>query len=50
MVDTELACDYAAEDADVTWRLAEYLKKQLNDKTDTDQGKKLSYLFEQVEI
>ncbi|HPC95917.1 MAG TPA: DNA polymerase I [Sedimentisphaerales bacterium] len=29
MVDTAAACEYAAEDADVTWRLYLYLKEQL---------------------
>ena len=32
-VDTHLACDYAAEDADVTWRLYEYLDARLTDAT-----------------
>jgi DNA polymerase-1 len=50
MVDTQLACDYAAEDADVTWRLAQYLSKQLKDKADTEQGKGLLFLFEHLEM
>jgi DNA polymerase-1 len=29
-VDTQAACDYAAEDADVTWQLYEYLSRRLN--------------------
>ena len=29
MVDTAAACEYAAEDADVTWRLYLYLKGRL---------------------
>ena len=44
MVDTQAACEYAAEDADVTWRLYEYLSKKLDTKTD------LKALFETVEM
>ena len=43
MVDTRLAADYAAEDAEVTWRLAEYFQKQMTDE-------ELRRLFEQIEI
>ncbi len=44
MVDTAVACEYAAEDADVTYRLYLYLKKRL------DAEPKLRELFEQVEM
>ncbi len=44
MVDTQTACEYAAEDADITWRLYEYLKDRL------DQQPSLKKLFEQVEM
>ncbi len=43
MVDTHLAADYAAEDADVTWRLAEYFQQQMTDE-------ELRRLFEQIEM
>ena len=43
MVDPHLAADYAAEDAEVTWRLYEFIDAQLKDK-------KLRQLFEQVEM
>ncbi len=43
-VDTAAACEYAAEDADVTWRLYEYLSKRLNAMGDIQQ------LFETVEM
>ncbi len=44
MVDTEAACQYAAEDADITWQLYEYLKKGLS----SEAG--LKKLFEEVEM
>lgn len=44
MVDTEAACKYAAEDADITFRLYEYLKERL----DVQPG--LKKLFEEVEM
>jgi len=44
MVDTEPACEYAAEDADITWQLYEYLKARLEKEPD------LYRLFEQVEM
>ena len=44
MVDTTAACEYAAEDADVTFRLYLYLKKRLNAEP------QLKGLFEEVEI
>ena len=44
MVDTQSACDYAAEDADITFQLYEYLRKQLDDKDD------IKKLFEDVEM
>ncbi|MBL7215066.1 MAG: DNA polymerase I [Phycisphaerae bacterium] len=43
-VDTQAACEYAAEDADVTWRLYEYLSKRLEAMGDIKQ------LFETVEM
>ena len=43
MVDLEMACEYAAEDADITWRLYKYLDSRLVDKT-------LRGLFENVEM
>lgn len=43
LVDTTAAADYAAEDADITWRLFEYLDNQLKDK-------ELRKLFEDVEM
>ncbi len=43
-VDTNTACDYAAEDADITWQLYEYLSKRLNDNHEIRQ------LFETVEM
>ena len=44
MVDTQAACEYAAEDADVTWRLYEYLSKRLDAMGD------IKTLFETVEM
>ncbi|MBN1818760.1 MAG: DNA polymerase I, partial [Sedimentisphaerales bacterium] len=44
MVDTRAACEYAAEDADVTWRLYEYLRPKL------EAEPKLKTLFEEVEM
>ncbi|MHC4184790.1 MAG: DNA polymerase I [Planctomycetota bacterium] len=44
MVDTAAACEYAAEDADVTFRLYEYLKVRLESEPD------LMKLFEEVEM
>ncbi|HLB75355.1 MAG TPA: DNA polymerase I, partial [Sedimentisphaerales bacterium] len=44
MVDTEAACEYAAEDADITWQLYEYFKACLEKEPD------LYRLFEQVEM
>lgn len=44
MVDTVAACEYAAEDADVTFRLYEYLKPKLEESPDIEK------LFEQVEM
>jgi DNA polymerase-1 len=44
MVDTEPACEYAAEDADITWQLYEYLKTRLENEPD------IHRLFEQVEM
>lgn len=44
MVDTEIACEYAAEDADVTYKLYEYLAEKLN------QQPSLKKLFENVEM
>lgn len=44
MVDTEAACKYAAEDADITWRLYEYFKQNL------DAEPALKKLFEEVEM
>ena len=44
MVDTAAACDYAAEDADVTFRLYLYLKQRL------DEEPLLRGLFEEVEM
>ncbi|MBI9018896.1 MAG: DNA polymerase I [Phycisphaerae bacterium] len=43
LVDTTMASDYAAEDADITWRLAEYIKKNFDDKD-------LQKLLDDVEI
>ena len=43
-VDTAAACEYAAEDADITWRLYEYLSKRLNAMGEIQQ------LFETVEM
>ena len=43
-VDTQAACDYAAEDADVTWQLYEVLSQRLNAQP------KLKELFEKVEM
>ncbi len=44
MVDTEAACQYSAEDADITFRLYEYLKERL------DVQPALKKLFEEVEM
>ncbi len=44
MVDTAAACRYAAEDADITWQLYEYLKTRLEKEPD------IYRLFEQVEM
>ncbi|MHC4905691.1 MAG: DNA polymerase I [Planctomycetota bacterium] len=44
MVDLAAACDYAAEDADVTWQLYEYLSKRL------DGMPQIKELFETVEM
>ncbi len=43
MVDLDMACDYAAEDADITWRLYRYLDSRLDEK-------ELRELFESVEM
>jgi DNA polymerase-1 len=43
-VDTRAACNYAAEDADVTWRLYEYLSMHLDAMPDIKQ------LFETIEM
>ena len=44
MVDLAVACEYAAEDADVTWRLYEYLSKRL------EATPQIKELFETVEM
>jgi len=44
MVDTSAACEYSAEDADMTWRVHEYLSPRL------DAEPKLKKLFEEVEM
>lgn len=44
MVDTEPACEYAAEDADITWQLYKYLKARLETEPD------IYRLFQQVEM
>ncbi len=44
MVDTVSACDYAAEDADVTWQLWQYLSTRL------DGQPAIKKLFEEVEM
>jgi len=44
MVDTAVACEYAAEDADVTWRLYEYLQARL------DGQPQIARLFAEVEM
>lgn len=44
MVDTQAATEYAAEDADVTWLLYEYLSKKL------DEQPKIKKLFEELEM
>ncbi|MBN2270082.1 MAG: DNA polymerase I, partial [Sedimentisphaerales bacterium] len=44
MVDTQAACEYSAEDADITWQLYEHLKAHLEKEPD------LYKLFEQVEM
>ena len=43
MVDTAIAADYAAEDAEVTWRLTEYFEKRLVEP-------QLRRLYEEVEV
>ena len=43
-VETSIACEYAAEDADITWQLYEYLDKKLDAKPD------IKELFETVEM
>jgi len=43
LVDTAMAADYAAEDADITWRLAEFIDNNLTDK-------ELRNLFTEVEM
>ena len=43
-IDTDLACEYAAEDADITWQLYEYLSKCL------DTEPQLQKLFNEVEM
>ncbi len=43
MVDTQQACDYAAEDADITWRLRQILEPRFTDES-------LRQLFQQVEM
>ncbi len=43
MVDTHLAADYAAEDADITWRLKNYLDQMFQDES-------LRRLFDEVEM
>ena len=44
MVDTATACEYSAEDADITFQLYEYLKNRL------EKEPSLKQLFEQVEM
>jgi DNA polymerase-1 len=44
MVDTALACEYSAEDADITMQLYHYLKQRLDKQPD------LEKLFEEVEM
>lgn len=44
MVDTALACEYSAEDADITLQLYHYLKQRLDEQPD------LEKLFEEVEM
>jgi len=44
MVDTEVAAEYAAEDADITWRLCEYLQTRLEGKPE------IAKLFAEVEM
>ena len=44
LVDTTVACDYSAEDADVTFQLYEFLRRRL------DEDPPLKGLFEQVEM
>ncbi|MHC4619214.1 MAG: DNA polymerase I [Planctomycetota bacterium] len=44
MVDTAAACEYAAEDADITFQLYEYLKRRL------EKQPALEKLFEEVEM
>jgi len=44
MVDTAVACEYAAEDADITWQLYLYLKDRL------DEQPSIKKLFEEVEM
>jgi len=44
MIDTETACEYSSEDADITFQLYEYLNSRL------DKEPKLKKLFEEVEM
>ncbi|MHC4637088.1 MAG: DNA polymerase I [Planctomycetota bacterium] len=44
MVDPEPACEYAAEDADITWQLYQYLRAELDKQPD------LKKLFEELEM
>jgi len=44
MVNTDAACEYSAEDADITFQLYEYLKARLDSQVD------LKRLFEEVEM
>ena len=44
MVDTAIACEYAAEDADITWQLYLFLKERL------DAQPSIKKLFEEVEM
>ena len=43
-VQTEIACEYAAEDADITWRLYEYLQPLLTAEPELDK------LFKEIEM
>ncbi len=44
LVDTAIAAEYAAEDADITWQLYQYLKERL------DQYPRIAKLFKEVEM